>query len=139
MRLGCASRSLKPYSRGTATTQARLARLPNARCLDFLVKFGPQYGYFPEPGKSYYICKAEDEDTARQAFESFDIDINYSRGQRYLGGFIGSAMKKEEWLVGMLEKWTAAVVTLSTVAERYPQMAYAGFTFCMQNEWQYVQ
>jgi hypothetical protein len=29
------------------------------------VKFGPQYKYFPEPGKSYYICKAEDEDTAR--------------------------------------------------------------------------
>ena len=24
--------------------------LPNARCLDFLVKFGPQYGYFPKPG-----------------------------------------------------------------------------------------
>jgi hypothetical protein len=84
--------------------------LPNARCLDFLVKFGPQYGYFPEPGKSYYICKAEDEDTARQTFESFGLDINYSRGQRYLGGFIGSAEKKEEWLAGMVEKWAAAVV-----------------------------
>ena len=23
--------------------------LPNARCLDFLVKFGPQYGYFSVP------------------------------------------------------------------------------------------
>ncbi len=113
--------------------------LPNSRCLDFLVKFGPQYGYFPEPGKSYYICKAEDEDTARQAFESFGLDINYSRGQRYLGGFIGSTEKKEEWLAGMVEKWAAAVVTLSTVAERYPQMAYAGFTFCMQNKWQYIQ
>jgi hypothetical protein len=45
--------------------------LPNAQCLNFLVKFAPQYGYFPEPGKSYYICKAEDEDAARQAFESF--------------------------------------------------------------------
>jgi len=113
--------------------------LPNARCLDFLVKFGPQYGYFPEPGKSYYICKAEDEDTARQAFESFGLEINYSRGQRYLGGFIGSARTKELWLEAMVVKWVAAVQTLSVVAERYPQTAYAGFTFCLQNEWQYVQ
>ena len=74
------------------------------------MKFGPQYGYFPEPGKSYYICKAN-----------------------------GSAEKKKEWLVGMVDKWAFAVVTLSTVAEWYPQTAYPGFTFCMQNEWQYVQ
>jgi hypothetical protein len=113
--------------------------LPNARCLNFLVKFGPQYVYFPEPGKSYYICKAEDEEAARQAFERFGLDINYSRGQRYLSGFIGSAEKEGEWLAGMVDKWAAAVVTLSTVAEQYPQTAYTGFTFCMQNEWQYVQ
>ena len=48
---------------------------------DLLVKFRPQYGYFPEPGKSYYICKAKDEDAACLAFESFDLEINYSRGQ----------------------------------------------------------
>jgi hypothetical protein len=34
-----------------------------------------------------------------------------------------------------VEKWAAAVVTLSTVAERYPQTVYAGFIFCMQNKW----
>ena len=113
--------------------------LPNARCLDFLVKFGPAYGYFPEPGKSHYICKAEDEPAARLAFEGYGLEINYSRGQRYLGGFIGSAQKKEEWLGGMVGKWVNAVKTLSVVAERYPQTAYAGFTFCLQNEWQYVQ
>ncbi len=33
----------------------------------------------------------------------------------------------------------SAVKTLSVVAERYPQTAYAGFTFCLQNRWQYVQ
>ncbi len=38
-----------------------------------------------------------------------------------------------------MEDWVAAVQTLSIVAEQYPQMAYAGFTFCLQNEWQYVQ
>jgi hypothetical protein len=87
----------------------------------------------------YYICKAEDEDAARQAFKSFGLEINYSRGQRYLGGFIGSAEKKEMWLAELVEKWVATVQTLSIVAERYPQTAYAGFTFCLQNEWQYVQ
>ena len=36
-------------------------------------------------------------------------------------------------------KWVAAVQTLGVVAGRYPQTVYAGFTFCLQNEWQYVQ
>jgi hypothetical protein len=29
--------------------------LPHACCLDFLVEFGPQYGYFPKLSKLYYI------------------------------------------------------------------------------------
>ena len=39
----------------------------------------------------------------------------------------------------MVVKWVAAVQTLGVVAGRYPQTVYAGFTFCLQNEWQYVQ
>jgi hypothetical protein len=113
--------------------------MPNAQCLDFFVKFGPAYGYFLEPCKSHYICKAEDKPAARQAFESFCLEINYLRGQRYLDGFIGSAQQKEEWLGELVGKWVSAVKTLSVVAERYPQTAYAGFMFCLQNEWQYVQ
>ncbi len=93
--------------------------VPNAQCLDFLVKFGPTYGYFPEPSKSYYICKAEDEGVARATIEGFGLEINYSRGQRYLGGFMGSAKTKEKWLVDLVVKWVGAVETLSKVAERY--------------------
>ena len=70
--------------------------VPNAQCLDFLLKFGPTYGYFPELSKSYYICKAEDEEVTRAAFEGFGLKINYSRGQRYQGGFIRSAKTKEK-------------------------------------------
>ena len=80
------------------------------------------------------ICEAEDKDTACEAFESFNLIINHSRGQRYLGGFVGSAEKKDEWLVGLVEKWVSMVETLSIVTEQFPQTAYAGFTFCMQNE-----
>jgi hypothetical protein len=134
---GVIPKALQPWYCDDAGAAGRAE--PNARCLDFLAKFGPQYGYFPEPGKSYYICKVANEDAARQAFESFGLEINYSRGQRYLGGFIGSAHIKEVWLKEMVVKWVAAVQTLSVVAERYPQMAYAGFTFCLQKKWQYVQ
>jgi len=111
----------------------------NAACLSYLLPHGHRYGYFPEPGKSWYICKAEDEAVARQAFEANGLDIQYSRGQRYLGGFIGSNASKVDWLGGMVTTWVAAVETLASVAGNYPQAAYAGFTFCLQNEWQYVQ
>jgi hypothetical protein len=92
----------------------------NAWCLDFLVKFGPPYGFFPNPGKLYYVCKAEDELAACQAFESFGLEINYSRGQWYLGGFIRSAQRKKEWLGKLVSKWVSAVKALSIIAEHYP-------------------
>jgi len=111
----------------------------NAACLSYLMRHGPRYGYFPEPGKSWYICKAEDEAVARQVFKANDLDIQFSRGQRYLGGFIGSNASKVDWLGSMVTTWVAAVETLASVAGNYPQAAYTGFTFCLQNEWQYVQ
>ena len=39
----------------------------------------------------------------------------------------------------MVTTWVAAMETLASVAGNYPQAAYAGFTFCLQNEWQYGQ
>ena len=111
----------------------------NAGCLDFLVKHGPKYGYFAEPSKSCYICKVEDEPVARQAFERLGLEMNFSCGERYLGGFIGSGASKELWLGDMVAKWAMAVETLAKVAVKFPQSAYAGFTFCLQNEWQYLQ
>ncbi len=113
--------------------------MPNAPCLDFFVKFGPPYNYFPKPRKLYYFCKAENEPAACQAFKSFGLKINYSRGQRYLGSFIRSAQRKEEWLGELVSKWMSAVKTLSVVAKRYPQTAYARFMFCLQNKWQHDQ
>ncbi len=39
----------------------------------------------------------------------------------------------------MVTTWVAVVETLALVAGNYLQAAYAGFTFSLQNEWQYVQ
>ena len=127
-----------PYALAPAyadDTAAAGKAMHNAACLSFLLRHGPRYGYFPDPGKSWYIYKAEDKEVARQAFEVNDLDIQYSHGQRYLGGFIGINASKVDWLSSMVTTWVAAVDTLASVASNYPQAAYAGFTFCLQNEW----
>jgi hypothetical protein len=54
--------------------------MPNVWCLNFLVKFGPPYSYFPKPRKLYYVCKVKDRPAVHQAFESFCLKINYLRG-----------------------------------------------------------
>ena len=111
----------------------------NAGCLNFLLERGPKYGYFAEPSKSHYICAEEDEPVARQEFARFNLTINYSRGERHFGGFIGSAAMKEVWLGKAVAKWTMAVKALAKATVKFPQTAYAGFIFCLQNEWQYLQ
>ena len=109
--------------------------LPNALCLDFLVKFGPQYGYFPEPGKSYYICKAEDEDAACQAFESFGLDINYSReGSANSAASLGVLRRRRNgwsgwWTSGRL-RWSPSALLLSGILR---QRLLASLSACRTN------
>ena len=62
------------------------------------------------------------------------LTINYTRGKKYLGGSIDSAESKEEWLKNKIKIWSEAVETLAENAVKYPQIAYAGFVFCLQNE-----
>ena len=132
--------ALQPWYADDSARVACGTALDNAKCLEFLIREGPKYGYHPVPAKSWYICKAEDEEDARLAFSSLGLQINFTNeGKRYLGGFIGSGEGKKIWLGEMVEKWVAAVETLAIVAEKYPQTAYVGFTISLQNEWQYVQ
>ena len=67
-------------------------------CVNHLMEHGPQYGYFPSPGKYWYICKEADEPLAREAFQQFNLPIQITRGHNYLGGFIGSAATKDLWI-----------------------------------------
>ena len=89
--------------------------------LEFLLEHRPAYGYLPEVEKSYYVCKAEDEDVAREAFERRSLDIQMSHGRDYLGGFIGSAASKHVWLEAKCKMWVTAVATLAQIAVKYPQ------------------
>ena len=50
----------------------------------------PYHGYFPEPEKSWHICReGKEEEEAREVFEAKGIKVRCTRGQRYLGVFSG--------------------------------------------------
>eukprot|EP00956_Cyclotella_meneghiniana_P019698 scaffold34083_cov46-Cyclotella_meneghiniana.AAC.2 len=70
--------------------------------------------------------------------EAFPEALQPCRGQRYVGGFVGSDMMRERWVAPMVEKCVAGIVELAKVARKYPQSAYVGLTQCLQAEWQYV-
>jgi hypothetical protein len=112
----------------------------SAMALKFLKVYGPIYGYYPEPEKSFHICKKEDEAQAEVAFyaHGLKLKVQFVRGMRYLGGYIGSRDSKLEWVEEKVRVWVDGVKILASVVKRFPQTAFAGLTISLQNEWQYL-
>jgi hypothetical protein len=81
--------------------------------------------------------KDHNNERAKTSFE--DLGLKVVRGSRYLGGFLGEASAQHTWVVKQTEKWADAAGELSMVAARYPQAAYAGLTWSLQQEWQFLQ
>jgi hypothetical protein len=71
-------------------------------------------------------------------FEELELEIQYSRGERYVGGFVGSTAMQDRWIKPKVEGWVEGVKSLARAATRYPQSAFAGFTQSLQSEWQYL-
>ena len=121
-----------------ADDSACLAQLLLVReWFDRLMVEGPKYGYFPKPEKCYLIVHP---DFILQADNIFrDLGIKVVTGQRFLGGFIGTASDVECWLQGKIASWVAAVEKMSHVAIHEPQAAFVAFSKSIQNEWLFIQ
>jgi hypothetical protein len=94
-----------------------------ARSFVFLQEFGPIYGYYPEPEKSNFICTPEEEAQAKVAFYSYGLRVQFIRGTRYLGGFVGGNEYKLDWVRKKVRGWVDGVKILASIACRFPQTA----------------
>ncbi len=58
---------------------------------------GPEYGYFPAvPKKSFLVVKPESFEEAKAMFEP-QFGLQVFSGQRFLGGFVGAAIDRDEY------------------------------------------
>ena len=60
-------------------------------------------------------------------------------GSRYLGGYIGERKTEGQWVQEKVEGWADSVRTLTGMARKHPQSAYAGLQKSLQQEWAFVQ
>jgi hypothetical protein len=98
---------------------------------------GPARGYFPEPAKSILISGSNLSEASQEQLSEFHFKRH--AGHRYVGSFIGTAEARQAWLEPQIAKWIRGIESLSRVARRFPQTAYAGLVKSLQMEWQYLQ
>ena len=87
-----------------------------------LETIGPQFGYFPNAGKSCLIVKPEKELIAKKLFEGTNLKITVT-GQRHLGAVIGSGSNKEIYVRKKVTEWIMEVRKLSDIATTEPHAA----------------
>ena len=105
-----------------------------------LMKRGPDRGYFPERAKSLLILDTPgQEEAAKRKFAKEGLFLNFISGSRYLGAYLGPQAELEAWVKPQLEAWAHRERVLAKIAQRHPQLAYAGLGMSLQSEWQYLQ
>ena len=109
-----------------------------ARALATICRLGPSIGYFASAEKSWCIVSAEGEASAKALHTAEGCNVRFTRGQRYVGGFVDGKVEEKAWLEPQVAKWVEGVESLARVSWRYPPVAYAGLVWCLQSEWQYL-
>ena len=127
---------LQPWYADDFALQGPASRV--AELFHLLCRHGPSIGYFPEPEKCWVICPPSSEPQARQVFNDASLPVSYCHGKRYVGGFVGSRKKRDEWLSPMIQRWVMGIEQLAAIASRFPHSAYAGLVSCLSAEWQYI-
>jgi hypothetical protein len=69
-----------------------------AKSFWFLSVYGPIYGYYAKPEKSYYIFKEGHEAMSKCTFYSYVLKVQFVQGKRYIGGFVGARDDKLKWM-----------------------------------------
>ena len=94
---------------------------------DKTAQYGPAFGYYPKPSKSWLIVKTEHLSRAREIFEGTGINIT-TEGHKYLGGYVGTDDAISKYVDELVDMWITQLDVLVDIAKSEPQAAYTAFT-----------
>ena len=118
-----------------ATAGGDLARLRT--WWDRISEIGPNYGYYPNPSKTWLIVKDSNLEEATTLFQGTGVSIT-AEGKRHLGAAIGTNSFVESYVKRKVSGWVHEVERLSSIAVTQPHAAYAAFTHGQTSKWTYL-
>lgn len=104
---------------------------------DRLVTLGPQYGYFPNPSKTWLVTKDGLCDTANSIFASTGVKVTPD-GRPYLGAAIGSPEYISSYVESKVTEWVATLHRLAEIASTQPHAAFCALTRGLMSKWSYL-
>ena len=104
---------------------------------DKITELGPEYGYFPNPAKTWLVVKEEHLETAQNKFEGSGIQLT-TQGRQYLGAPIGSKEFVELSVKKKVDAWAANVEKLASIAKTHPHAAYAAYCHGLRHRWKFI-
>ena len=119
-----------------ATAGGNLARLKT--WWDRISEIGPDYGYYPNPTKTWLIVKDSNLEEATTLFQGTGVSIT-AEGKRNLGAAIGTNSFVESYVKRKVSGWVHEVERLSSIAVTQPHAAYAAFTHGQTSKWTYLE
>ncbi len=102
-----------------------------------LTEIGPAFGYYPNASKTHLVVKPDLMNEAERMFANTKVQVT-PQGQRHLGAAIGTPSFAEEYVSLKVDKWSAEISALSTLALSQPHAAYAAFVHGVTAKWKYV-
>ena len=94
-------------------------------------------GYYPNASKTNFIVKPQFHEVAIKVFKGTGMKVT-TEGHEMLSSTISATSFAEEYTSHKVKDFAGEIETLSQIAERYRQSAYAAFPVCSIGKWRYT-
>ena len=104
---------------------------------DLLAREGPDFGYYPNPSKTWLVTKEGCHTAGLSTFAGTGVNVTPD-GRPYLGAAVGSAEYVENYVKSKVDSWLSIVRNLTTIAKTQPHAAYSALTHGLSSKWTYL-